>query len=83
LAEIAQVAKTVLSHTPPELASDIIDRGIMMTGGGALLRGMDQYLTRETGVPAFRAEDPIVATAVGAGRAINNLALMRNLMQGM
>jgi rod shape-determining protein MreB len=79
LAEIAQVVKSVLERTPPELASDIIDRGIMLTGGGALLRGIDQYLTRETGVPAYRAEDPIVATAVGAGRALNNLALMRGL----
>mgnify|MGYP005837257695 CR=1 FL=1 len=82
LSEIAQVAKTVLERTPPELASDIIDRGITLTGGGALLRGIDQYLTRETGVPAFRAENPIVATAIGAGRALNNLALMRTLSQG-
>ncbi len=81
LGDIARVVRTVLERTPPELASDIIDRGIMLTGGGALLRGVDQFLTRETGVPAFRAENPIVATAVGAGRAINNLALMRGLAQ--
>ena len=81
LSEIAQVVKSVLERTPPELASDIIDRGIMLTGGVALLRGIDQYLTRETGVPAFRSEDPIVATAVGAGRAINNLSLMRGISQ--
>ncbi|MBN1964703.1 MAG: rod shape-determining protein [Anaerolineae bacterium] len=82
LTELAQVAKSVLERTPPELASDIIDRGIMLTGGGAMLRGIDQYLTRETGVPAFRAENPIVATAIGAGRAMNNLALMQHLAQG-
>ncbi len=82
LGEIAQVVKSVLERTPPELASDIIDRGIMLTGGGALLRGIDQYLTQETGVPAFRSENPIVATAVGTGRALNNLALMRMLVQG-
>lgn len=81
LSEIAQMVKAVLERTPPELASDIIDRGIMLTGGGALLRGIDQYLTRETGVPAFRSENPIVATAVGAGRAINNPALMRGISQ--
>lgn len=81
LSEIAHVVRAVLEKTPPELASDIIDRGIMLTGGGALLRGIDQFLTRETGVPAFRSEDPIVATAVGAGRAINNLALMRGITQ--
>jgi rod shape-determining protein MreB len=79
LSEIAQVVKSVLERTPPELASDIIDRGIMLTGGGALLRGVDQFLTQETGVPAFRAENPIVATAVGAGRALNNMSLMRGL----
>lgn len=79
LAEIARVAKSVLERTPPELASDIIDRGIMLTGGGALLRGIDTYLTQETGVPVFCAEDPIVATVVGAGRAMNNAALMRGL----
>jgi len=81
LVEIAQVMRTVLERTPPELASDIIDRGIMLTGGGALLRGIDQYLTQHTGVPAYRAENPIVATAVGAGRALNNLALLRTLPQ--
>lgn len=81
LHEIAQVVRRVLERTPPELASDIIDRGIALTGGGALLRGVDQYMTRETGVPAFRAENPIVATAVGAGRALNNPALMRSLPQ--
>ena len=79
LSEIARVARSVLERTPPELASDIIDRGVMLTGGGALLRGVDQYLTQETGVPVFRAEDPIVATAVGAGRALDNPALMRGL----
>ena len=79
LGEIAQVVRSVLERTPPELASDIIDRGIMLTGGGALLRGVDQFLTQETGVPAYRAENPIVATAVGAGRALNNLALLRGL----
>ena len=79
LSEIAQVVRTVLERTPPELASDIIDRGIMLTGGGALLRGIDQYLTRATGVPAYRAENPIIATAVGAGRSLNNLALICTL----
>ncbi len=79
LGEIAQVARSVLERTPPELASDIIDRGIMLTGGGALLRGVNQFLTRETGVPAYRSDNPIVATVVGAGRAMHNLALMRGL----
>ncbi len=79
LSMIAGAAKAVLERTPPELASDIIDRGIVLTGGGALLRGMAQFITRETGVPAYVAEDPLVCTAVGAGRALDNLAVIRRL----
>jgi rod shape-determining protein MreB len=79
LAMIAGVVKAVLGTTPPELASDIIDRGIMLTGGGALLRGMDQYLTRETGVPVYRADNALIAVAVGAGRALEDPAILRGL----
>ena len=71
------------SKTPPELASDIIDRGVLLTGGGALLRGIDEFVTRRVGVPAYRAEDPLVATAVGAGRALEDLAVMRRMVQGL
>lgn len=82
LAMIASVAKRVLADTPPELASDIIDRGIVLTGGTALLRGIEQYITEVTGVPAYRSDDPLVAVAVGAVRALNNPSLMRgNLHQ--
>lgn len=80
LASIAQVVKNVLSNTPPELASDIIDRGIVLTGGGALLRGIDQYLTRETGVPVYRAENPMIAVATGAGHALEDERLMKRIM---
>jgi rod shape-determining protein MreB and related proteins len=76
---IANVAKAVLSNTPPELASDIIDRGILLTGGGALLRGIDAYLTQHTGVPVYRAENPLIACAVGAGRALEDPAILRRL----
>jgi rod shape-determining protein MreB len=83
LGMIASVAKKVLSDTPPELASDIIDRGIVLTGGVALLRGIEQYITQQTGVPAYRSDDPLVATAIGAMRALNNPSLMRgNVQQG-
>lgn len=81
LAVIAGVVKSVLSQTPPELASDIIDRGIVLTGGGALLRGMDQFLTRETGVPVYRAENPMITVAVGAGRALEDEDLQRRILQ--
>ncbi len=81
LAMIAGVVKSVLGNTPPELASDIIDRGIVLTGGGALLRGIDQYLTRETGVPVYRADNALIAVAVGAGRALEDPALLRRITQ--
>jgi rod shape-determining protein MreB len=77
LGMISDVVKAVLGTTPPELASDIIDRGIVLTGGGALLRGMEQFLTRETGVPVYRAENPLIAVAVGAGRALEDPSLTR------
>jgi rod shape-determining protein MreB len=76
---ISDVVKRVLASTPPELASDIIDRGIVLTGGGALLRGLDQYLTRETGVPVYRADNALIAVAVGAGRALNDAAMLRQM----
>lgn len=79
--EISDVVRRVLSSTPPELASDIIDRGIVLTGGGALLRGIDQYLTRETGVPVYRADNAMIAVAVGAGRALNDPAMLRRMAQ--
>lgn len=79
LAQIAAVVKTALGTTPPELASDIIDRGIVLTGGGALLRGLDQYLTRETGVPVYRADNALISVAVGAGKALNDPAILRRL----
>jgi rod shape-determining protein MreB len=81
LSMVVGVAKKVLSDTPPELASDIIDRGIVLTGGMAMLRGIEQYITQATGVPAYRSDDPLVATALGAVRAINNPSLMRGNVQ--
>jgi len=81
LGQIATVVKAVLSNTPPELASDIIDRGIILTGGGALLRGMETYLTRETGVPVYRGDNALIAVAVGAGRALNDPAILRRIAQ--
>lgn len=81
LNQIATVVKTVLGNTPPELASDIMDRGIVLTGGGALLRGIDDYLTRATGVPVYRADDPMISVATGAGRALDDPAILRRLTE--
>lgn len=70
-------ARSVLERTPPELASDIIDRGMVVAGGGSLLRGIDKWLTRETGVPAYLAEEPVACIAKGAARALTMLERLR------
>lgn len=76
LSAIVNVIRAVLSKTPPELSADIIDRGMALTGGGALLREIDAMITRETGVPAYVADNPIACTALGAGKAITELPLL-------
>ena len=77
--ELAAI-KNVLERTPPELASDIIDRGMVVCGGGSLLRGIDKWLTRETGVPAYLAEEPVDSIAIGSNRGLSMLErLRRNL----
>lgn len=73
LNEIIGAVKTVLQKTPPELASDVMDKGIVMTGGGALLRNIEQLLTRVTGVPCQVAEDPRLCVARGTGIAVEHL----------
>ena len=70
LGTIVQTVRRVLERTPPELASDVIDRGIVLTGGGALLRGIDDLILMETGVPVHIAEDPLRCVAKGAGMAL-------------
>ncbi len=77
LAQVAGVVKSVLERTPPELAADIIDRGLAMTGGTALLRMLDSYLTKEVGVVAYVADAPMACVALGTGRALDNLNLLR------
>jgi rod shape-determining protein MreB len=71
LAVIVQTVRRVLERTPPELAADVIDRGIVLTGGGALLRHVDDLLMHETGVPVHVAEDPLLCVAKGAGAALD------------
>ncbi len=77
LIAIVGVVRAVLEKTPPELASDIIDRGMMLVGGGALLRNMDRLLTKETGVPCSVAEDAMSCVAKGAGRALENYHVLK------
>ena len=83
LAAIVNVVRSVLERTPPELSSDIIDRGMAMVGGGALLRNVDRLMTQETGVPCYVAQDPISRVAVGAGRALENINILRRILPDM
>jgi rod shape-determining protein MreB len=70
---IVDAVKVALEKTPPELSSDILDRGIMLTGGGALLRGLDERLKRETSLPVFIADEPLTAVARGTGKVLENM----------
>jgi rod shape-determining protein MreB len=73
---IIEAIKTTLEKTPPELASDIMDKGIMLTGGGALLKGLDALINHETHMPVHIAENPLDCVAIGAGKALDNLETM-------
>ena len=78
--QIIATVKAVLERTPPELASDIIDQGIVLVGGGSLLRRLDELIAQETGVPCYLAPDPMRCVAIGAGTALEHLDLIkRNL----
>ncbi len=77
---IVGTVRNVLERTPPELVSDIIDRGMVLCGGGSLLRGIDQMLTKETGIPAFIAENPLACVALGAGRAFKYLDILKRIL---
>ena len=70
---IVQAAKNVLEKTPPELSADIIDRGVFLTGGGALLHGIDQLLSEELKVPVFVSDNPLDCVAIGTGILLENI----------
>jgi len=81
LVEMVGCARRVLEKTPPELIADIIDRGVAICGGGAQLRGIDKYLTKALGIPAYLVDNPLTCTAEGAARALTMRdALARSLM---
>ncbi len=83
LSAVVGVVKTVLERTPPELSSDIIDRGMVMVGGGALLRKVDELIIRETGVPAYVADAPIACVSMGAGKALEQYEILRRSVPGL
>jgi rod shape-determining protein MreB len=84
ISQIVESLKSALEQTPPELAADIVDRGIVMTGGGALLRGLDTLLKEETNLPINVVDDPLLCVVLGAGKVLDNVHLYdRILMQGV
>ena len=80
IAAIVAALKTTFERTPPELAADIVDRGIMMVGGGSLLRGLDRLLAEETGMPVTLTDDPLNSVVLGTGRALEELATLRKVL---
>lgn len=79
VASIIETIKICLEKTPPELAADIMDRGIMMAGGGSLLHGLDILLSQQTGMPVHISEEPINAVAIGTGRTLDNIEVLKKL----
>ncbi|ADB31375.1 cell shape determining protein, MreB/Mrl family [Kribbella flavida DSM 17836] len=77
---IVDAVKATLDKTPPELAGDIVDRGIVLTGGGALLKGMDERLRHETGIPIHVAENPLDAVVLGAGKCVDNIETLNRIL---
>ena len=76
---IVETVHLTLERTPPELAADIVDRGIMLVGGGSMLKDLDTVLRQETKLPIMRSEDPFTAVAHGAGKLLDNLALLKDV----
>ncbi len=79
VATIVDAVRQALERTPPELSADIMDRGIVLSGGGALLRNLDQRLRDETGLPVVLAEDPLASVVLGAGRVLEDINLLRKV----
>ncbi len=77
---IVETVKVALEQTPPELAADIVDKGIVLTGGGALLKNLDKLLREKTGLPIIIADDPLTSVVLGSGQALDNINILREIM---
>ena len=77
--QIVQAVRDALERIPPELSADICDRGIVLSGGGALLQNLDERLRRETGLPVQVAEDPLSSVVLGAGKMLSDFDLLRKV----
>jgi rod shape-determining protein MreB len=76
---IVEAVMLALERTPPELSADIVDKGIVLTGGGALLRNIDVLLREETGLPVTVSDDPVSCVVLGSGKALDHADLLRNV----
>ena len=79
VASILEAIRITLERTPPELSADLISRGLILAGGGALLRGLDKLISEETGLPVHIADDPLTAVALGTGRYLSDISLLKRL----
>lgn len=79
ITKIVDAVRIALEQTPPELSADIVDKGIVLTGGGALLKNLDKRLSHETGLPIIVSDDPLKAVALGSGRVLDDLDLLRKV----
>jgi len=79
LGEIVRAVRRALEQTPPELSADIVDKGIVVAGGGALLPGIDTLVREETGLPVLVSDDPVSAVVMGAGKVLDNPDLLREV----
>ena len=80
VSQILNGIKLALENTPPELSADIVDKGIVLAGGGALLKGMDVFLREETSLPIIIAEDPLTCVALGAGKVLDDEHILKKVM---
>jgi rod shape-determining protein MreB len=83
VSSIVEAVKVCLENTAPELAADIVDKGIVLTGGGAMLANMDTVLRQATGLPVSVAEDPLLCVALGTGHAVENIDRLRGVLSSM
>ncbi|MDD5440044.1 MAG: rod shape-determining protein [Candidatus Omnitrophica bacterium] len=79
IAQIVEAVRITLERTPPELSADLIEKGLILAGGGALLRGLDKLISEETGLPVHVAEDPLTAVAIGTGKALSEIKYLRRV----
>ena len=77
--QLADAVRVTLERCPPELSADLVDRGIMMAGGGALLRNIDKLIAQETGLPVHIADDPLSAVAEGTGKVLQELSFLKRV----